>query len=171
MFAYSHLSAIQILLITEGRDTVVQVLINFDIIKANMIFLSLGLTIFAGKERWNFGERTAHKMVKSQNYDQVPLKIFSFSWQIQHPKMGSSFSWRNQLLILLLPGWWWDSFEKLHYDFFLILFYFSLPPFLTLGLLLFICPNSQVYEEMNKQVLDAILVMVFPVFHFYIFSL
>jgi len=37
-------------------------------IKTNMIFLSLGSAIFERKERWTLVERTAQKMVKSQNY-------------------------------------------------------------------------------------------------------
>jgi hypothetical protein len=44
-----------------------------------MIFLSLGFAIFARKERRTLVKGIAQKMVKSQNYDLLALKVFSLS--------------------------------------------------------------------------------------------
>jgi hypothetical protein len=52
--------------------------------------------------------------------------------------------------------------------FFLYTFIFS-PPFLTLALLSFYL--SQVYNEMNRQVMDAILAMVLSIFDLIIFQI
>jgi len=54
--------------------------INTNMIKTYMIFLSIGSAIFERKERWTLVGWTTQKMVKSENYDQVSLEVFSLSW-------------------------------------------------------------------------------------------